>query len=121
MKVLLISSDLMLVSAMHGMAGRDGVESIAVGSADESLAACQGGGVQAAILDLRTSGLDAETLVPELRAAMGPGGRVVAFAPHVHEQSLAAARNAGCDDVFTRGQFDVRVATLLKGISSSAG
>jgi hypothetical protein len=37
----------------------------------------------------------------------------MACAPHVHEQSLAAAVAAGCDAVITRGQFEARVDAQL--------
>ena len=50
-----------------------------------------------------------------LKASEGSGTRVVAFGPHVHEQRLAAARDAGCDLVVSRGQFFSQLETILKG------
>jgi hypothetical protein len=39
--------------------------------------------------------------------------RVVAFGPHVHEERLAAARNAGCDEVVSRGEFFARLDAIV--------
>jgi predicted metal-dependent hydrolase len=38
---------------------------------------------------------------------------IVAFGPHVDEAGLAAARHAGADQVFTRGQFQKRLGHIL--------
>jgi hypothetical protein len=37
----------------------------------------------------------------------------VAYAPHVHEQLLQAAAEAGCNEVFTRGQFDRQMEDII--------
>ena len=46
-----------------------------------------------------------------------PGRRrrptIVAFGPHVHEERLAAAREAGCDEVVSRGQFFAQLDAIL--------
>lgn len=57
------------------------------------------------ILDLATRSGITHTIVPEVRQRY-PGARLIAYAPHVHTARLAAARQAGFDDVMTRGQFD---------------
>ncbi|MAV37038.1 MAG: hypothetical protein CMJ59_16450 [Planctomycetaceae bacterium] len=43
-----------------------------------------------------------------------PGATVIAFGPHVWEAKLKAADQAGCDQVFTRGQFHNEMAALLQ-------
>jgi CheY-like chemotaxis protein len=70
-------------------------------------------------IDLRLPGLDIESLVPRLRQANSQL-TIVAFGPHVHEQSLAAAATAGCDEVFTRGQFERRLEALLSELKAPA-
>jgi len=45
------------------------------------------------------------------------GTYVVAFGPHVHEERLAAAREAGCDEVLSRGEFFARVNAIVQGSS----
>jgi CheY-like chemotaxis protein len=39
---------------------------------------------------------------------------VIAFGPHVNESDLASARAAGADEVFTRGQFQAKLADILQ-------
>lgn len=58
------------------------------------------------ILDLATRSGITQTIVPEVRRQY-PDARLIAYAPHVHTGRLAAAREAGFDEVMTRGQFDV--------------
>lgn len=67
----------------------------------------------ALILDLETeqAGLD---LLRGLRAdEKGKGVRVVAFGPHVKKDLMQAARDAGADEVLTRGVFDHGLVDLL--------
>jgi DNA-binding NarL/FixJ family response regulator len=45
-----------------------------------------------------------------------PGARVVAFAPHVAEELLAAAESAGADRVMTRGAFVRELPQLVRGV-----
>mgnify|MGYP000141423721 CR=1 FL=1 len=49
--------------------------------------------------------LDPLDLVPRLRGLDTPPGAIVAFGPHVHRAKLQAAQEAGCEEVFSRGQF----------------
>ncbi len=41
--------------------------------------------------------------------------RIVAFGPHVHESRLAAATQAGCSPVLSRGQLTARLSDYLAG------
>jgi hypothetical protein len=52
--------------------------------------------------------------VGALRAAV-PKGRIVAFGPHVDDESLDAARVAGIDVVVARSQFFRDPASFLDG------
>jgi DNA-binding NarL/FixJ family response regulator len=54
---------------------------------------------------------------PELLADLRPGStemHVVAYGPHVDEASLAAARQAGCDEVLSQGQFNQLAGQILQ-------
>ena len=55
--------------------------------------------------------------VPELLAELGPGRtemRVVAYGPHVNEAALETARQAGCDEVLSQGQFSQLAGQILQ-------
>lgn len=67
----------------------------------------------ALILDLETEEAGLE-LLRGLRAdERGRGVRVVAFAPHVKKDLMQAARDAGADEVMTRGAFDHGLVDVL--------
>ena len=42
-----------------------------------------------------------------------PGVKVVGFASHVNEAVLESARQAGCDEVYSKGEFTRRLEDLL--------
>ena len=65
------------------------------------------------LLDLNCTLVDAGRIMPQLKSLPCPSN-TIAFGPHVHETKLAAAREAGCDVVLTRGQFDAQMEAVLK-------
>jgi CheY-like chemotaxis protein len=69
--------------------------------------------VRLVIVDLTAPGCDVAQIVQQLRQQQPPP-RVVAYAPHVMSGALERAREAGCDQVLTRGQFDKRLDQLLQ-------
>ncbi len=120
MEVVLVSSDLMLSASAAGIAGRHGWTITAAGSADQAAQFAGSRSPALIAIDLRLAGLDIGAAVKQIRQA-STAVRVVAFGPHVHEQSLTAAAAAGCDDVFTRGQFEQRMNALLAELKTPAG
>ena len=113
MKLLLLTTDLMLISAAQGAADRNGVDLSTVPNTAAALKACGDNDVRQVVVDLRTAGLDIGALVAELRSACPARIPVMACGPHVHEASLAAAAAARCDEVVTRGEFDRRLDAAL--------
>ena len=114
MRVVLLTSDLMLMSAAYGAAARHSAELISVSSAAAALKACQDEQARLLAIDLRLPGLKIGELVLALRQERGAKPiHVLASGPHVHEQSLAAAEAAGCDEVVTRGEFDRRLDAAI--------
>ena len=113
-----ICPDLMFGSRLEAAAARTGTRVEVFGnldgacrrleSADEKLAA-----VGFAILDLSMASLDPAEAIRRLRSASN-GVPILAFGPHVHEGRLAAAREAGADEVMSRGAFDAQMDDLLK-------
>ena len=65
------------------------------------------------VLDLTVPGLDPVALVGQLRQLAAPP-TVIAFGPHVREDQLAAAREAGCDLILSRGNFQRTATDLLR-------
>jgi CheY-like chemotaxis protein len=111
MTAVLFTADLACSSKVAGAALRTGrrVETAMSVAALIDKAA----GAKLLIIDLQTPGAELGELLPRLRALSPPPDAVLAFGPHVHQAQLAAAREAGCDEVLTRGQFHAGVDELL--------
>ena len=113
MSILVITSDLVTSSAVAGEAARAGVvcqTALSLDGVEEKAAALT---PRLVILDLSMPKLDPAAVVPMLRSLASPPA-IVAFGPHVHEGKLAAAREAGCDAVLTRGQFHSTVNHIVR-------
>jgi DNA-binding NarL/FixJ family response regulator len=114
---VLLSDDLMLVAAAQGNADRHSVELVTAGSKRAALDAALDVETRLVVIDLRLPDVNVAELVPGLRNA-NPQMSIVACGPHVHEQALASAAAAGCDEVITRGQFDRRLDALLAELTA---
>lgn len=115
MTVLLLSRDLAVISQVDGAAARVGVAVRAVSSESDAVAVCTSEEVELVLVDLGIGELDLGTLVGRVKGARPVAPRVVAFGSHVHVEKLAAARDAGCDAVMSRGQFFSRLDAVLRG------
>lgn len=117
--VVLVCTDLMFDSRISGAAQQAGmtIESVAGVAAATELAAR--GGCRVVVADLTVPGLSAAELISRLNEECVAVGRpeVIAFGPHVQTGRLEAAREAGCDQVLTRGQFDARLNELLQAVA----
>lgn len=98
--------DLMFTSRVRGAA-----PGAAVAQRSELLLDLVGPNTRTVILELEATG--ALELIPAIRER-APEARVVAFAPHVLEELLLAAREAGAE-VMPRGQFVKRLPELVSG------
>ena len=105
MKCYLLSRDLMFSSQVSMAAKSTGVELHTIGDVasidDPSLV----------IVDLTTPGLDISTTIAALNAKEVC---VIAVGPHVQEERLAAATQAGARRVLTKGQAHRDLAGVLK-------
>jgi len=113
MSVLFLTKDLVFSSRVSGRTQALGMELSVVSQADQLFANASRDQVQLVLLDLSTPGLDLKQLVPQLRRLARPPKAIIAFGPHVHEAQLAAAREAGCDEVLARGEFNAHMAGIL--------
>jgi CheY-like chemotaxis protein len=115
MTVVLLSNDLTVVSRVDGAVRQMGQSLRGASTESQAVELCEGGDIGMLVIDLTMATVDVASLVEQLKAGKGAGTRVVAFGPHVHEQRLEAAREAGCDVVISRGQFFSQLATILNG------
>lgn len=118
MSVLFLSSDLVFSSRLAGVGERLGVEVSAASSIEAAVARVSSHSVRLVILDLSATKTEPASAVSQLRAA-DASLAIVAYAPHVHEEKLQAASDAGCTEVLTRGQFDGQMEALLNRYAKS--
>ena len=112
--ILLITSDLGCMSSVAGAAARTGAQlrtALGAASIDEKLAEASPALV---VVDLSMPGVKPAELIPSLRARLPEQARILAFGSHVHTALLAAAREAGCDVVVSRGEFHARMDDFLR-------
>lgn len=115
MQAVLLSGDLMVVSRVQGAGARSGTAIRALSNPSLAVETCREVQAELLLIDLAMSPVDLESIVGQLKADTSRDTRIVAFGPHVHEDRLAAAREAGCDAVMSRGQFFASVDALLAG------
>jgi DNA-binding response OmpR family regulator len=113
MNVVLLTSDLMVSSRIEGAAIRSGVDLRAAPDAQAALQACLERSPDKLIIDLATRPLDVVQLIDTVKREVDSAPLIIAFGPHVHEQLLASARQAGCDHVVSRGQFFGQLDVIL--------
>ena len=119
MQFILLSSDLMLMSAAQGAADRHGATVAVIGDAVGVAERCAAEPIELIAIDLRLQGLDVASVVQQIRDA-APQAVILAGGPHVQRDSLAAAVAAGCDEVVTRGQFEGRLDALVARLASDS-
>jgi DNA-binding NarL/FixJ family response regulator len=115
MAIVLLSGDLAVLSRVEGAAAHLGQAVRSASSESQVVEFCKSNDANPLIVDLSTLSCNLADLVSQLKPNESSGTRIVAFGPHVHEQRLAAAREAGCDLVVSRGQFFSQLETILKG------
>ncbi len=109
MKLLLLSQDLMLTARTEGLARKLG---LALNS-QSNLANAELDACGLIVIDLTLTGLNIKEIVEQANAFQIP---VIACAPHVHEARLQQARDANCNLVVSRGQWDREAENLCKAL-----
>ncbi len=114
MSVLLLSTDLLFASRVSQAARTADVDLRVVADTDQVLQhvtdECS---PHLLILDLSAADCDVQRIVTAVRRSPSPA-RVIAYASHILGSLLQRARQAGCDQVLTRGQFASRLDELMK-------
>ncbi len=119
MKLLLLSNDLMIGARVEGAARQCGLTMVTVRDSQAAIDAACENDCRLLIVDMRLPGLDVGSLVEAIRDCRDELLPIVACAPHVHEAKLAAAREAGCDAVVTRGQLDREAEAIVEKLLSA--
>jgi CheY-like chemotaxis protein len=118
-KILLVSPDLMATSRIAGLCREAGASLETLRSLAD---APHGGPYDVVLLDLQAVSEDPAVIVTRAQsltgtrgaASAGPGPQIVAFGPHVARERLALARDAGADDVVSRGELLGGFPALVK-------
>ncbi len=113
MTVILLTADLAVISRVEGAASRIGAATRAVSAESEAIELCVAEQANLLIADLNLASLNVMSLVERVKAAATDPPRIIAFGPHVHAERLAEAREAGCDEVMSRGQFFAQLDAIL--------
>jgi len=115
MTVILVTRDLAVVSQVDGAAARIGAVVRTVSNEAAAVQRCVEERAGLIVIDLGMPSLNVAALIEQVKAATTTPPRFVAFGPHVHGERLAAAREAGCDSVISRGQFFAQLDAVLGG------
>lgn len=109
MPLVVVVRDLLFRSKLHAAAERLGVP-VRLAPRGTSLSqAARDLGEGTILADLSEPGA-----IDELRAARRPGVRIVGFLGHLEVELARAAREAGADEVLSRGQLVQRLEAILR-------
>jgi hypothetical protein len=112
-KILFVSDDVFFWARVQGLAKSLGRDAVRVGDEATMDAAFQSGGVARVIVDLGSRSVDALGWAERWKGT-SPAPQLVAFGSHVNEAALAAARDAGFDEVMANSRFDRSMADWLR-------
>lgn len=113
MSAVLLSTDLLGISKIAGAAERAGCTLATATSMADVIARINVAPARLLVIDLSTTRDDLAHLVQAVRALSQPPVAILAFGPHVHEARLQSARDAGCDAVLSRGQFQATADAIF--------
>lgn len=111
--VLAWAADLMSGARMRGAAQTSGTELRLVRGADELVTAAAADPPRLIVVDLEARGEPAAAIARLKGDPATAAIPVIAFAPHVREDAIAAARAAGAERVLARGAFVRDLARIL--------
>lgn len=113
--ILASVDDLFFRSKVRTTARHLGIDITFAATADELIAQAKSLQPTLVIFDLNSAKMDAVATIGALKADSATADlRAIGFASHVHTELIAAARNAGADDVLPRSAFAGRLAEILQ-------
>jgi len=114
--IVFITSDLMMASNAQAHAKQQGAKMFQVPTAERGLEILRESRPHLLLVDLQCPGLDIKSLgasLGNLADAISP--LTIGFAQHVEVEKLHAARDAGFDQVLTRGQMNSQIGQIIAG------
>ena len=118
--VLVAVDDLLFSSKIRATAKQAGVELTFARTADDILQQARTLKPALAIFDLNSGKTDPVATIAALKADPALAGmRTIGFASHVHTALIAAAREAGADQVVPRSAFVGNLADILLSSQNS--
>ena len=114
MTILLLSRDLLFPSRVRAAAEQLGRELMTVRNPEQLTDRLGNPGTTLVLVDLTCPGLS-PTAIRDAARKSGPGPRLVGFGPHVQQELLESARNAGFDQVLGNGEFNQQIGSILGG------
>ena len=105
MAIVLLTNDLTVAAPVEGAATRAGVPFQTTADGAVAIEFCLASVAKLLLVDLSLPALDIAAIVQRTASLADKRPKIVAFGPHVHKSRLEAARQAGCDEVLSRGQF----------------
>jgi hypothetical protein len=116
MTIAFLTQDLVFQSKVNSVARAIALDCLADRSVERLVGRCAvPGEIRLWIIDLTLSLRNLGETVLSIKG-LSPQAKLVAYAPHVHEARLEAARQAGIDLVLTRGQFDHQFSALIQSL-----
>ncbi len=112
-QLLLVSSDLILLSQIEAPARAAGFAVAVVSSVEAISSALASARPELVVLDLADSAVSFDATLRMVRET-APEARVLAFYPHVRDELRRNAEAAGCDVVIPRSRFLTQTAGVLR-------
>jgi len=113
-----LSTDLMFTSRVVAAAAAAGAPAQVVGSPAKLLEKAAESPIDYVLIDLGRPALNVTEFIAALKNLEVPPQRILAYGAHVHEALLQAATEAGCDAVFTRGQFSGNMPAIFGNLAT---
>ena len=114
--LLYFAADLVWATRIKALANDLGIAARPVRNLDMLNARLAEGGVSGIVVDLDAPEI-ALQIIARLKGTEASDEeravRVLAWGPHVHKELFQQARDAGADEVMTRGAFDHAIAEIL--------
>ena len=114
--IVILTQDLMMSSSVSTVARAKSLEFRSATSTERVLKLAQENSISTLLVDLQHPNLDLANFLSALNANSAKTiPKLIAYAQHVHVDLLSAARKAGIEEVYTRGQVHGSLESLLAG------